>query len=186
MMVGGAAAILDAFMTAIATSAKGPEASQFGPRKAVKDGGDVWTIGETLCIFDRPNLYPGKLVGQYRPGNILAGPNPCQSPTSPPAATRSPRQPIANDPQRLLGESPCSPSITSTIPAPSACCGCSRNLGSPTKSFAISASRKCGRRQNCARFIRSENRPSLPTTATPSRNQARSPNTSSTARAGGA
>jgi glutathione S-transferase len=54
MMMGGAAAILDAFMTAIATSANGPEASRFGPRKAVKDGGGVWIIWKTLH-FDNSN-----------------------------------------------------------------------------------------------------------------------------------
>src|ERR1700738_1885489 len=84
MMVGGAAAILDAFMTAIATSAKGPEASKFGPRNAVKDGGGA-SIIDNILNLRLTKKYPGKLVRQHRPGNILLAPIP---------ANRQPRRPL--------------------------------------------------------------------------------------------
>ena len=58
-----------------------------------------------------------------------------------------------------FSKQPCLPSIISTTPARSACCGCSKSSACPTRSCAISANPTCARRPNCAPSIRSGKSP---------------------------
>ena len=73
MMIGGAAGLREACMTAIATSASGPVARRCGPMKAVKWGRVLSAIGETLdfrsAIFTRINFDCQYHPGKYRTRN---------------------------------------------------------------------------------------------------------------------
>jgi hypothetical protein len=66
MMIGGAAGLREACITASATSASGPAAKRCGPMKAV-NWGRVWSAMDFPGFF-RCYIYPDKFQPSISPG----------------------------------------------------------------------------------------------------------------------
>jgi hypothetical protein len=111
-------------------------AIRFRPREAGCTGDRVDALRDTLRVGPGRGLPP--LVGQLAVG--ATGLIVDESPK--PGETRESRAPVVASASSLRGGPPCSRSTTSTIPAPSACSGCSRSSGFRIRSSTTSATRR--------------------------------------------
>ena len=117
------------------------------------------------------------LVCQYYPGNI--DPWPMRRPLPWLASRKTGARPDTGTPDNSRRDSHADGAPSQQFPL-AARAVAARRARRALRDRALSApAATCARRKSCAPFIRSASRPSSPTTATPSRSQARSPNTSS-------